>query len=90
MDVVWNERTKCLAIGSFYGNLKVKCRWVIGLGVITCRFSQIFSIDSDQLIHAKKVDDECWSLAWRPNGKETDDEGIDAARKSPDNFILAA
>jgi len=45
-------------------------------------------MDSDQPIHATNVDYECWSLAWRPNGKQTDDEGVDAARKSADNFIL--
>jgi hypothetical protein len=48
-------------------------------------------MDSDQpiRIHSTKVDDICWSLAWRPNGKSTDDEGVDAARKSANNFILA-
>ncbi len=46
-------------------------------------------MDSDQPIHATKVDDVCRSLAWRPNGKQTDDDGVDAARKSADNFILA-
>jgi hypothetical protein len=46
-------------------------------------------MDSDQPIHTTKVDGECRSLAWRPNGKQTDDAGEDAARKSTDNFILA-
>ncbi len=47
-------------------------------------------MDSDQPIHATKVDDgKCVSLAWRPNGKQSDDVGVDAARKSADNFILA-
>ncbi|XP_046460961.1 F-box-like/WD repeat-containing protein TBL1XR1 [Daphnia pulex] len=49
----------------------------------------IWSMDSDQPIHTTKVDGECRSLAWRPNRKQTDDEGVDAARKSTDNFILA-
>ncbi len=48
-------------------------------------------MDSDQPIlhalHMKYV--SCVKLAWRPNGKSTDDEGVDAARKSTDNFILA-
>ncbi len=45
-------------------------------------------MDSDQPIHATMVDGSCVSLVWRPNGKPTDDEGVDAARKSADNFIL--
>ncbi|XP_046460919.1 uncharacterized protein LOC124207482 isoform X1 [Daphnia pulex] len=49
----------------------------------------IWSMDSDQPIHAEKVDVVCMSFAWRPNGKPTDDEGMDADRKSADNFILA-
>ncbi|XP_046634171.1 F-box-like/WD repeat-containing protein TBL1X isoform X2 [Daphnia pulicaria] len=50
---------------------------------------KIWSMDSDEPIDATKVDGECWSFAWRPNGKQMDGEGVDAARKSTDNFILA-
>jgi hypothetical protein len=53
-------------------------------------------MDSNQPIHTLQMelegvvcDNVCWSLAWRPNGKPTNDEGVDAARKSADNFILA-
>ncbi|XP_046634176.1 F-box-like/WD repeat-containing protein TBL1XR1 [Daphnia pulicaria] len=53
------------------------------------RWIKIWSMDSDRPIHKTKVDGRCWRLAWRPNGKSTDDEGVDAARKSADNFILA-
>ncbi len=46
-------------------------------------------MDRDQPIHGTKIDGECLSLARRPNGKQTDGEGVEAARKSADNFILA-
>ncbi|XP_046634011.1 uncharacterized protein LOC124313240 [Daphnia pulicaria] len=49
---------------------------------------RIWSMDSDQPIHNIEVDGFCYSLAWRPNVTQTDDEGVDAARKSADNFIL--
>jgi WD40 repeat protein len=45
-------------------------------------------MDNDQPIHASKVGDKCHSFAWRPNGKQTDGEGVEAARISGDNFIL--
>ncbi|XP_046461319.1 uncharacterized protein LOC124207753 isoform X2 [Daphnia pulex] len=49
----------------------------------------IWSMDRDQPIHATKVDGRCYRLAWRPNGKQSDDEGVDAAKKSADNFNFA-
>jgi hypothetical protein len=47
-------------------------------------------MDTDRPIHTTKVDGFCYSLAWRPNGKQTDGEGVDVSRQSADNFILAA
>ncbi len=46
-------------------------------------------MESDQPIHAIKVDNLCHSFAWRPNGKQTDDTGVEADRESIDYFILA-
>ncbi|XP_046634536.1 uncharacterized protein LOC124313770 [Daphnia pulicaria] len=50
---------------------------------------KIWSMDSNQPIHTTKFDGNCWSFAWCLNGKQRDDAGVDAARKSADNFILA-
>ncbi|XP_046633450.1 calcium/calmodulin-dependent protein kinase type II delta chain-like [Daphnia pulicaria] len=74
-DMVWDERTKCLAACS--------------AACLTDGWMTIWSMDSDQPIHVTKVDGYCCRLAWRPNGKQTDGEDVDAARKSADNFILA-
>ena len=47
-------------------------------------------MDSDEPVHSLEVDSDCWSLAWRPNGKTEDvDGGIDAARKSKENLTIA-
>jgi hypothetical protein len=49
-------------------------------------------MDSDRTIHAiQRKDVTCFKLAWRPNREgegQTDDEGVEAASKSADKFIL--
>ncbi|XP_046633485.1 uncharacterized protein LOC124312936 isoform X2 [Daphnia pulicaria] len=47
----------------------------------------IWSLNSEGIIHSFKIDPKCNCFAWRPNNKTSDE--IDVARKSSNNFNFA-
>ena len=48
-------------------------------------------MDSDEPVYSMsmQVGSSFNCFAWRPNGKKDDDEDLEAARKSKDNFTIA-